>query len=335
MITDRYYYMRLSEPEKRIYQVLYKGVKNLEEEIVIDGIHPDMDTVNRIYDALTADNPLLYYFNQSLLTVHMTESGTIFVPQYFCSREQIATYNGRIQTIVNQLMMDLQLEQASDSEKVRRIHDYFCLNIMYDREALHSQQLNWLIASHSIIGVFAKKRAVCEGISKAVKLLLNTANVKCIVVNGNAELEENIPHMWNIVKIDGVPYHLDVTWDLANSKDGRICYDYYCLSDALIQSDHSDYSGIPSCGSESENYFARNNLLFQDRRGLAGYVSHGLLNHQKDFYFRYVGKESIESVVHELVELISNEMKKMEQKARIRSMMNPAQRIGRIFIEMR
>lgn len=335
MITDRYYYMRLSEPEKRIYQVLYKGVKNLEEEIPIDGIYPDVNAVNRIYDALTADNPLLYYFNQSCLTVNTTKSGTILVPQYFCSHEQIETYNGRIQAIVNQLMMELQLERATDSEKVRKIHDYFCQNIKYDREALQSQQMNRQVASHSIIGVFARNRAVCEGIAKAVKLLLNTANVKCIVVNGNAELEENIPHMWNIIKINGEPYHLDVTWDLANSKDGRICYDYYCLSDMLIQNDHSDFKGIPSCDSENENYFVRNHLVFRDQHSLSRYVRYGLQCNQMNFYFRYVGKESMESVVHELVELLSQEMIRVGQKARIRSLMNPAQEIGRVFIEIR
>lgn len=141
--------------------------------------------------------------------------------------------------------------------------------------------------------------------------------------------------MWNIVKINGEPYNLDVTWDLANSKDGRICYDYYCLSDMMIGNDHSDFSRIPSCDREDENYFVRNHLVFRDQHSLSRYVRYGLQCNQMDCYFRYVGKESMESVVHELVELLSQEMISLGQKARIRSLMNPVHGIGRVFIEIR
>ena len=66
MITDRYYYSRLTEKEKRIYVRLYQGVVALEKNILIPE-HVEHESVRKIYQAITDDNPYLYYFNQSVL----------------------------------------------------------------------------------------------------------------------------------------------------------------------------------------------------------------------------------------------------------------------------
>lgn len=67
-------------------------------------------------------------------------------------------------------------------------------------------------ASHNILGVFAYHKAQCEGIAKAVKVLLNAVDVKCIVVMGDSVKNgRSVPHAWNIVDIGADPYQLDVT----------------------------------------------------------------------------------------------------------------------------
>ena len=64
-----------------------------------------------------------------------------------------------------------------------------------------------VVLSHNIVGVFAKQKAQCEGIAKAVKVLLNAVDIKCIVATGNANGNgQNGPHAWNIVNIEGSPY---------------------------------------------------------------------------------------------------------------------------------
>ncbi|WP_110291022.1 hypothetical protein [Lachnotalea glycerini] len=62
---------------------------------------------------------------------------------------------------------------------------------------------------------------------------------------GNAALHRKYePHAWNIVNIKGQACHLDSTWDVCNSKDGQINYDYFNVTDENIIKDHSDYSGV-------------------------------------------------------------------------------------------
>ena len=133
MITDRYYYSRLTEKEKYVYTRLYKGVVALEKNIFIP-IHVEQESIQRIYQAITDDNPYLYYFNQSVLNTAVSDQAMILMPQYFCTAEQIATYNGRLNQIINQMIADLDLLRMDETLREKRIHDYFCKNIVYDEQ---------------------------------------------------------------------------------------------------------------------------------------------------------------------------------------------------------
>lgn len=331
MIIDRYYYMQLSKEEKSIYIKLYNGAVNLEKEILPGGIFPEPETINREFTAVAADNPFLYYFNQSVLSVKQSGFGTSLVPQYFCTRQQIDTYNARIEKIVNKIMSDLHLSEASEAEKVRRIHDYFCRNISYDKEAVNGGRFNRLVASHSIIGVFAKQKAVCEGISKAFKLVLNTAGIKCIVVSGLGG-SEKAPHSWNIVKIDGKPYHIDVTWDLANTKGNYINFNYYNLTDDDICRDHFDFHNMPICNYSNENYFVKNRLEFYKQSQIFRYIQKSLKKRKTDFYFRYRGNESIEEILQGTIQFASQILPQYGIQGKINGTFRKAQKTGRITV---
>ena len=64
-----------------------------------------------------------------------------------------------------------------------------------------------------------------------------------------SSLEKHGEHGWNIVKVNGKPYHIDFTWDVANLKNGIINYDYYNLPEEAILLDHSGFTGVPKCTS--------------------------------------------------------------------------------------
>lgn len=331
MITDRYYYSRLTEKEKRIYTRLYKGVTLLEKRILIP--EPvEREAVRRIYQAITDDNPYLYYFNQSVLNTAVSDQAIIFMPQYFCTAEQIAIYNGRLNQIINQIIADLDLLNVDEPTKEKRIHDYFCKNIVYDMQGTRQDSaFGRLVAAHSIIGVFARKRGVCEGISKAVKLLFNAVDMGCIVVTGKSK--GNSEHAWNVIKVDGHAYHLDMTWDVANSRPDRICYDYYNLPENAILLDHSEFTGIPYCTEWYENYFYKNGWLFSSQRELEKYINQSIDQGKHDLYFRLKKLKfgSMRSAVQSAQKFV---LEKLEKESDIQwtvnSTLNEEQRIGRI-----
>ena len=333
MIADRYYFNRLTPKEKEIYTKLYKGVTALDKEIYFPKA-VTQDEITHIFHAVTHDNPHLYYFNQTHMDIGMTPFGSLFLPQYFCNREQIETYNGRIQECVARIVSDLDLLNCSELEKEKRVHDYLCLNCTYDHEALNTSKVNRLVAAHSIIGVFAKQRAVCEGIAKATKLLLNTVNVGCIVVSGKASLFQPGEHAWNIVKVNGQGYQLDTTWDMANTKDGLVNYDYFNLTDEAISADHFDFSGVPVCTSTDANYFKMNGLYFDNMRHLERYLLHGIKKGQTNFYFKIADEgHKMADIIMAARNFILAEASNRDMMATVSASYKEEQRTGRVILK--
>ena len=155
------------------------------------------------------------------------------------------------------LISSLKLAEVSDQEAVRRLHDYLASEADYDDTALDERKEGRLISAHSVIGIFSKQCAVCDGISKTVKLVLNCLNIPCIVVAGQSAFEEdNGSHAWNIVKIGQIAYHLDMTWDINLSRKGDISYEYFLISDREAARDHEWKRNVPVCGTRrSRSHF--------------------------------------------------------------------------------
>ena len=89
----------------------------------------------------------------------------------------------------------------TDLEVLVYINDYLSENVTYD----HSLKADNIF---DVYGAMVNHLAVCEGYSKAFKLLAERNGIECYVVSCD-ELE----HAWNMVKLNGNYYMVDVTWD--------------------------------------------------------------------------------------------------------------------------
>ena len=298
MIVDRYYYHQLNTQDQAVYRAFYEGIMAHQNiiPIPVKGDFP-RETFERIFDAMTKDNPLIYYLNQSTCSCAQDMFGHFAIcPQYFFSKEKVKEYNRKIEKTVNALATQLNLMTGTDYEKEIKVHDWICRNISYDKEGADTRKLTRVIASHNILGVFAHHRAQCEGIAKAVKVLLNAVDVKCIVATGEAVVNgKTFPHAWNIVNIDGQPYHLDVTWDLGSSFK-RISYDYFNLNDQLIEKEHKADTQLPLCSSMQHNYFEVNKKTFRTKIQGMAYIEKALQEGKTEFYFRIEGKNAASDV---------------------------------------
>ena len=160
---------------------------------------------------------------------------------------------------------------------------------------------------HSIIGVFAHHRAQCEGIAKAVKVLLNAVDVRCIVVTGESVKNgKSVPHAWNMVNIDGQPYHLDVTWDIGAIEPSfkRTPYDYFNLSDQMIGKEHKADTQLPSCSSMQHNYFKANKKTYWMKSQAMAYVEKALQDGDTELYFRIEGRNVASDVAEKIYDQI-------------------------------
>lgn len=119
-----------------------------------------------------------------------------------------------------EIIKELKLDNASDYEKVKKIHDYIINLASYDTSGKKSSAYNLLF----------DKSAVCEGYALVAYRLFMEAGLPSRIISGRGNGE---PHAWNIVKVDGKWYNIDVTWDdPVNSKGKQILrYDYFLKSD--------------------------------------------------------------------------------------------------------
>jgi hypothetical protein len=338
MIVDRYYYNQLNKKEQTIYKAFYQGVMAHQAVIPlpIKGNLPE-DMFDRIFRAITRDNPLIYFLNQSACSYAEDGRGhTAICPQYFFDEAKIRKYNKKIQDTVNELAGKLQLTQGTEYEKELKVHDWICSYISYDNQGADMSNPARVMASHNIIGVLANHTAQCEGIAKAVKVLLNAVDVKCIVVTGEATENSNTaPHAWNIVSLDNKSYQMDMTWDIGTvgKSKNRISYDYFNITEAMMAKDHKQDGKLPVCDSTDMNYFTKNKLNFKSKTMLMAYLGTAVNKGQEDFYLRLEGRIATSKTVNEMTAFVKNAfMEKGQCGVRIQQAFN--EKVGSCWIRI-
>ena len=146
-----------------------------------------------------------------------------------------------------------------DYQKELTLHDYIAKHTSYD----YNNYQNDTVPSESYTpyGILIKGTGVCEGFAQTMRLLLSKVGIECIFVSGTAA---GAPHAWNIVKIAGAYYQLDLTWDDPVGVD-RSTYHYFNLTDDMIALNHLwDRSRYPRCDATEYNYYKINNLQVEN-----------------------------------------------------------------------
>ena len=188
-----------------------------------------------------------------------------------------------------------------------KVNEYFCKNVEYDDAGADLADVTRVIMSHTILGVFAKKRAQCEGIAKAVKVLLNAVDVKCIVVDGTAILSDGSQslHAWNIIKQNDEPYHVDITFNIGHTTHGNVAYDWLNVSDAMVKGNHMPDAGLklPACVSEKLNYYTLNKAVFSSKKQACEYVKKKIKHGERLIYMRFCGRIKVSNIYMELVNI--------------------------------
>jgi hypothetical protein len=81
--------------------------------------------------------------------------------------------------------------------------------------------------------------------------MLNKLNIPVNLVSGTASGEA---HIWNMVKLDGYWFHLDVTWNDPVSDRDAVFYTYYMLTEKEICKDHAIDADLKIPKSTKEYY---------------------------------------------------------------------------------
>ena len=245
-------YDRLNEKEKQAYICIFNHIERHPEYIKVPKLSGN--EFNNVFFAVKNDNPDMLCFSDSCNMI--TFLSTCLIELNYntdvseCTRMQQVLLD-RAKSIVG-MMGGIQ----SDYEKELFIHDYIVSACTYESSGNAS----------NAYGCLVEGEAVCSGYSRAAMLLLEYAGVESMLISGTgiSEEEGRISHMWNIVWVDGAPYHLDVTWDDPRSDfEGSMTHSYFNLTTQEILLDHEDFSADIECTQTQANYFRREKLFFE------------------------------------------------------------------------
>ncbi len=216
------------------------------------------------------------YFLQFRITDANGDSLKFQSPTYETPSEELSA---KVQEIVNACAG----EGKSDYQKALALHDWLCENASYDDT----------LTIHDPSGVLLQGTGVCESFALAYQMLLTEAGVENVYVTGTAN---GGGHAWNMVKLDGEWYHVDVTWD-ENSTDRY----YFGMSTALISRDHAIEDRVPTATATKYNYAMNaSDGAFASLNELGG-LFEKLPAAQEDFIFYYTGSDDIGAAYREWV----------------------------------
>lgn len=254
-MTEEYWRDKLGAVGKQAYDAMKAALMRGQTDVPLPRGMRDFKTC---FEAVTFDHPEFYWVG-SRCSVTQGFGG---------ARLQFS----RIYSPVETKKFDIKIEAANDAVKsrvqgisderelCRIVADYLLDNVTYQIDIRMNQNAAAALCLY---------KAQCTGIALAAKTLLDVLGVWCIVVNGEMSSGgKGGPHCWNIVRIGGNYYHLDVTSMLganggAGGAPAHKPYNhlYLSYSDAKIAATHSWKKQTPPCTDtrydEAEGFCSR------------------------------------------------------------------------------
>ncbi len=288
------YFDNLNETEKQAYIEIVNNVSSHPEYIKIPKL--TSSEFNNVYYAVKNDNPDILCLSESCNMITFLSTQFLQI-NYRYDVDSCSKMHDELMNCVDEILDSVP--DSTQYEKEKFIHDYIVQNCSYEETE----------NSDNAYGCIVEKKAVCSGYSRAVMLLLNKCDLRTGIVTGMgiSPTQGQISHMWNVVWIDGLPYHLDVTWDdPASGESGAISYLYFNLNGTEIQIDHKDISLGEDFSATEHNYFKQNNMMFDsyDKNALTlieqktvENIKNGIFNVE----FQFSNNEAYDNAVEDII----------------------------------
>ena len=182
---------------KAVTNKIVTGLKNRSAEIDVSGYGLTVqEGYNLYYEVLDAHYEF-FYVKSGLSWSYSGSVLTALKPVYDTTytNSNVTTFNNLCASIV------AGIPQGTNAEKLLYLHDYLITHCEYDLTYSKTNAYNALVEGS----------AVCDGYTKAYKVLCDQAGLTCEFLSSDA-----INHSWNMVQVGGGDtawYYVDCTWD--------------------------------------------------------------------------------------------------------------------------
>ncbi len=265
------YYEQLDAFERHIYDARMESV-DLMREGRIESIQFDVtdertveEFANAAFNALMAfdyDNPQIFWLNKQMRIgygynpdTNIVVEGYFMIPDdgwyntYYKSEAEVVAaeeeFDAKVIELVSQAVGTMY-------DKAIFFHDWLVNNNSYNSRVLDgdiegADQLAWSAAS-ALIGDpdSTLDDPVCEGYSRAFKVLCDVCDIPCAIITGDA----GEAHMWNYVKMhNGLWFAVDVTWDDPVSSTPTLTHRYFLKGSDSFLNNHIEDGCVAGYGT--------------------------------------------------------------------------------------
>ncbi len=259
MVTDYYSRYELSDEEREVYDSVKESLGRLKSKAPL---LVDSAVYQKILETIRLEQLAYPHVSGRSLDYNGSAQEFEVLFTYRLSADEISSMNMAAEKAAKEIIAQLTPEM-DDYEKLKFFHDYLILNCETDASYDYAD---------TVYGALVRKKALCEGYTKAFSYLCNLVGIENVIVTG----ETYVPHTWNMVKLGGNWYHVDVTWDKSDDELHKlypdvILYQYFMVTDSVIENNHKIWNypaEAPKAYGIEENYFVREGADVSSREEL-------------------------------------------------------------------
>lgn len=255
MEVEEYHYRCLPEELKETYREMYVHImKNEDQGDLYSRV--SVEDFWEAYYAVLNDHPEIFWIGNSAQISELALTGRVisYELETTVPKEERESMRLKLEAAANECTWGIAAD-ASDYEKIKYVYEYIIDSTEYDGEAENSQNIQ---------SVLLHCRSVCAGYSRTFQYLMHRMGLFCTYVTGR--IRGGGDHAWNMVRIDGNYYYVDVTWgdpvflnQVEGTPDRGMNYNYLCCTEQELFLTHvpADFPPLPDCVSEDYNYYKR------------------------------------------------------------------------------
>lgn len=298
--VEEYYYDNLPqeqhEPYREIYVHIMRGEDSGDFLAQISG-----DDFWNVYYAVLADHPEIFWIGTSA-QIETDFTGRVVGYDFEATVPAEARESMRqsLEAAADECIAGIP-STASDYERVKTVYEYLIDTVEYRAGSADSQNVQ---------SALLYRMSVCAGYAKAFQYILHRMGLFCTYITG--QTKDGGDHGWNMVRIDGEYYYVDVTWGdpvFAGQADGESVgnvtnYNYLCCTEYDLFKTHvpGDSIPLPPCTSDKYDYYKLNGFYYEyfDRDTIRNALMNSVWNAQSSIVMKFGSAEALETARYEL-----------------------------------
>ena len=203
------------------FEILYRALADGEKSADLSDCRIYKKDIVQLYSDVILASPELFYADNTVTYFYDSREVVTGVEFHYTMEpeereEAVQLYEREVDYIVS--MVDPAL---SDAEKALFVHDYLIDSFSYDTD----------ITIYDALTLLRERRGVCQAYSLVYMAVLRELGMDAVMVTS-----DEMGHAWNLVKVDGIWYHADLSYDDPSpDRMGRVLHENFLLDDEGIK----------------------------------------------------------------------------------------------------